>query len=188
MDAPWGRHDRPEPATDRLVDAANRLYLRNGFDHTTMAQVATEAGCSRATLYNYFPSKADLRTAIRNRAAIEIAAATADHVAAIDEPAERITEAIVFAVDRVRGNPELAMWFTAEDVGLTSMLAGESDVIEAIAATFIGGPDGDDDLAHLRARLVVRLILSLLAHPEPDPAEERRLVGQVVAPALAPTR
>lgn len=50
--------------TDRkrrqILDAAYRLFRDNGFEKTTMAQVATAAGGSKATVYNYFPSKEEL--------------------------------------------------------------------------------------------------------------------------------
>jgi AcrR family transcriptional regulator len=50
--------------TDRkrrqITDAAYRLFRSNGFEKTTMAQVAAAVGGSKATIYNYFSSKEDL--------------------------------------------------------------------------------------------------------------------------------
>jgi AcrR family transcriptional regulator len=41
----------------QIVEAAVRLWLRAGFDTTTMDAIAREAGLAKGTLYLYFPSK-----------------------------------------------------------------------------------------------------------------------------------
>lgn len=47
--------------TRRLIaDAAMRLFLRDGFENVGVRQIAAAAEVSLKTVYNYFPSKADL--------------------------------------------------------------------------------------------------------------------------------
>ncbi|HEX2134358.1 MAG TPA: TetR/AcrR family transcriptional regulator [Microvirga sp.] len=41
----------------RILDAAERCFVRAGFHRTTMQDVAAEAGMSPGNLYRYFPSK-----------------------------------------------------------------------------------------------------------------------------------
>jgi AcrR family transcriptional regulator len=41
----------------RIVEAAERAFVRNGFHAATMQHVAEEAGMSAGNLYRYFPSK-----------------------------------------------------------------------------------------------------------------------------------
>ncbi len=41
----------------KLVNAAADLFVINGFDKTSMKQVAREAGVGDATIYKYFPNK-----------------------------------------------------------------------------------------------------------------------------------
>lgn len=43
--------------TNVLIEAARVLFIRNGYDHTTMTDIAREAGKGRRTLYVHFPSK-----------------------------------------------------------------------------------------------------------------------------------
>lgn len=57
----------PEPATakgeetrQRIVDAALRLFERDGYTKTTMRAIAGEAGVSVGNAYYYFPSKEHL--------------------------------------------------------------------------------------------------------------------------------
>src|SRR5262245_55358190 len=44
----------------RILDSAQRTFLRDGFHATTMERVAEDAGVSKQTLYNYFADKQDL--------------------------------------------------------------------------------------------------------------------------------
>jgi len=43
-----------------LLDAARDVILRYGYRKTTLDDVASAAGVSRATLYNYFPNKQEM--------------------------------------------------------------------------------------------------------------------------------
>jgi AcrR family transcriptional regulator len=49
---------------NEMIKAAESLILTQGFEKTMMAQVAFGAGCSKATVYKYFPSKEDLYLAV----------------------------------------------------------------------------------------------------------------------------
>ncbi|MCH7345451.1 TetR/AcrR family transcriptional regulator [Pelomonas sp. CA6] len=56
------RTSKTQQARNRrqILDAAVRLMEAQGFEATTMKQVAREAGLGDATIYNYFPSKEKL--------------------------------------------------------------------------------------------------------------------------------
>jgi len=43
-----------------IADQAMKLFARRGFDAVTVAEVASAAGISEKTVYNYFPTKEDL--------------------------------------------------------------------------------------------------------------------------------
>ena len=43
-----------------IADKAMRLFVKRGFDHVTVAEVAAAAEVSEKTVYNYFPTKEDL--------------------------------------------------------------------------------------------------------------------------------
>ncbi|MFC7500779.1 helix-turn-helix domain-containing protein, partial [Nocardioides sp. GCM10030258] len=49
--------DRRAPAVERILDAAGGLFAERGVDVVAMSDIATAAGCSRATLYRYFPDR-----------------------------------------------------------------------------------------------------------------------------------
>jgi AcrR family transcriptional regulator len=77
-----GRRARAAETRRQVVEAANRLFVANGFSGTTIAAVARAAGVSAPTLYAAFSSKAELL-----RSAIDLALAGDDEpVAVADRP------------------------------------------------------------------------------------------------------
>src|SRR5438067_135513 len=48
----------------RLLDCAQQVFLRDGYQGTTMERVAEATGVSRQTLYNYFDDKEELFVAL----------------------------------------------------------------------------------------------------------------------------
>ena len=58
---PAGRRERKKQETrQRIVDGAVALFATRGYDATTMDDIAEAADVSRATVFNFFPRKADL--------------------------------------------------------------------------------------------------------------------------------
>ncbi|TXT67534.1 MAG: putative TetR family transcriptional regulator [Promethearchaeota archaeon] len=51
-----------------ILTAAEKLFLEQGYDDTTMKEIARKAEFSKGTLYNYFDSKKDLYLAIGTKA------------------------------------------------------------------------------------------------------------------------
>lgn len=59
----------------RILDAAERCFVRQGFHLTTMQHIAAEAGMSAGNLYRYFPSKDSLVEGLCERDRREMARA-----------------------------------------------------------------------------------------------------------------
>lgn len=59
--APATLWDRTRQLASReILDTALRLFTEQGYDETTIAQIAREAGVSQRTLFRYFGAKEDL--------------------------------------------------------------------------------------------------------------------------------
>ncbi len=52
------------PTSDRVLQAAFELFVRQGYHGTSMRQVAKAAGLTPASIYNHFASKADIFTQV----------------------------------------------------------------------------------------------------------------------------
>ena len=60
----YGAMARWEPgARERLVVAAVDLFAEQGYDATTVAQIAERAGVTKSTLFRYFPDKREILVA-----------------------------------------------------------------------------------------------------------------------------
>jgi AcrR family transcriptional regulator len=171
----WSEHRRSD-AAERILDAAAELFVERGVGAVGMGEVATAAGCSRATLYRYFADRAELHTAFVHREARRVGREVAAAVEGTDDPSALVTGAVLHAVRLVRETPALAAWFADGDAARTAALAQSSAVIEALGTTVVADPED--------ARWLVRVILSLLTVPGRDAADEQALVERYVAPRV----
>lgn len=53
---------------DAIIDVAEDFFKSQGFEQTMVDSIATEAGYTKATIYNYFESKDDMYIAVGSRA------------------------------------------------------------------------------------------------------------------------
>ncbi|MBS1604733.1 MAG: helix-turn-helix transcriptional regulator, partial [Bacteroidetes bacterium] len=51
---------RGQQVIDKIMDAANKLFYRDGYNITGINQLIDEAGVAKGSLYQHFDSKADL--------------------------------------------------------------------------------------------------------------------------------
>lgn len=59
---------RPAPTRrDELLDVAQRLFARHGYDNTSVDQITAELGVSKGAFYHYFDSREDLVEALACR-------------------------------------------------------------------------------------------------------------------------
>src|SRR5829696_7361042 len=67
--------DEPAPPErrTRILDAAERCFVRTGFHRATMQDIAAEAGMSAGNLYRYFPSKDAMVVGLAERDRAEVA-------------------------------------------------------------------------------------------------------------------
>lgn len=178
----WIGDDVAELASERILDAAEELYADRGLEGVGMDTVAKAAGCSRATVYRYFENREALHFAFAHREARRIVESVANRIEHIEDPLERGVEAVVGAIEEVRAKPSLLAWVGPGDSAMVSEVIRQSPLLETFTARFVGQQDDLPDLD--LARWVLRVIVSFLAVPGTDPAEERRLVARFLAPVL----
>ena len=183
----WLGARRTEVAADRILDAAEQLYTQKDQAAIGMNEIARAAGCSRATLYRYFENREALRTAYVHRETHRLGKAILREVDGVDDPRQRVIGSIVATLRLVRESPALASWFATTRPPIGGELAGQSEVITALAAAFVSslGP-AEPAVVERRARWVVRVITSLLLFPGRDEADERAMIEEFVVPIVVP--
>jgi AcrR family transcriptional regulator len=180
--AGWLDSERSGLAVDRILDAAGSVFEDRGVAGASMEDVARAAGCSRATVYRYFADRNALRLAFVHRETRRVGARVAAAIASVDDPAERVVEAVVRSVAEVRGVPALHAWFSSWNAEVTGEVVRASPVMRGLAAGLVGG---DDPEASYRAEWLVRTVVSLLLFPGVDEASERALLERFLGPVLA---
>ena len=179
-----GKHG--EVAIDRILDSAGELFARKPAASVGMHEIATAAGCSRATVYRYFENREALHTAYVHREAHAVHAMLIECLAGIDDPREKLVTGFLEALKLVRNSPALRSWFSSGDAPIGAEIAEQSDVIKAMSAAFIaslGG--GDPDSVDRQARWLVRILTSMLIFPGHDAEDEKAMVEEFLLPALS---
>jgi transcriptional regulator, TetR family len=66
-----GMRVKSEARRQAIVDVAKEAFSQQGFENTSMSEIASRVGGSKATLYNYFSSKAEIFAAVMESSATE---------------------------------------------------------------------------------------------------------------------
>lgn len=98
----------PLPSShERMLRAAAELFARQGFAHTSTAQVARQAGTSESQLIKHFGSKEGLLDAIFESAWRQLNVEVATLLAAAESPAAGIRTLMRFLLKRLDDQPAL---------------------------------------------------------------------------------
>ncbi|MFH5877392.1 TetR/AcrR family transcriptional regulator [Arthrobacter sp. NA-172] len=140
---------RWEPgARERLVVAAVDLFTEQGYDDTTVAQIAERAGVTKSTFFRYFPDKRELLVAGQETLSRLLAEGIAD--APVDASP---LEAVAAGLERVSG----AMGPMNRDLGprMKAAVAASAELQERDALKSVG--------------LAAAMTAALIARGVPDP-------------------
>ena len=80
------RAESQERTRERIVDAATRLFLRDGFKATSLEGIGEEAGFTRGAVYSNFESKTELGIAVIDELHAREERRLADDLAAAGDP------------------------------------------------------------------------------------------------------
>jgi len=103
------RSERSEETRRRIVEAAMRLFAQHGFDRTSTAIIAKEAGVSQGIIFHYFESKRKLFWTVVLEGAEEADSRkkAMEEIAQETDPVEKLRLFARSMVQRAEENPEL---------------------------------------------------------------------------------
>ncbi|MBF4161167.1 TetR/AcrR family transcriptional regulator [Nocardioides acrostichi] len=163
-----GRRPRGRPGHDRAAVLRRAIALFNvqGYDATSVSDLAADLGVTKSAVYHHFASKEDILAAALDEALTELDALVAAAQAASDRSArERLEETVVAAVGilvehraavtlllRVRGNSAVEQ----------AALARRRHIDAALAALVVEAVDEGDVRADVPAEVISRLVFGMV--------------------------
>jgi TetR/AcrR family transcriptional regulator len=107
-----------EPATssarDQILDAAEALFARKGFDPTTIKEIGTAAGQNPALLYYYFGNKEELYRAVLRRIVDGLIARGSAGLESARTPTDAIRALVTTQVEFLLSHPSAPKLFVRE--------------------------------------------------------------------------
>jgi AcrR family transcriptional regulator len=163
--------DYLEARRQHLLDAASKCFARNGFQDTTIKDIAAEAGVSYGIVYHYFQSKEEIieASAARGLEARARRFALAEEHAA-DGVGEVLNTLLRLSLERWRSpgsttSIRLRLKVLAEGLSNTRIRrtfeAGWADLMQRLLAIVRRGQASGEISSGIDPESIVRLILSL---------------------------
>ena len=119
----------PGDAVDRraqMIEAAAAVLARQGYDSTSMKEIAAEAGVSSGLLHYYFGTKEELLAAIVRYLHDMLLREWHDTVEGVEDPLDRIARGLQQAAEKYRTRPEFfQLLFDLYVVGLKNPVIHE---------------------------------------------------------------
>ena len=177
-------------ARERLLEVGAVCVARDGIAGTGIAHVALEAGVSRPTVYRYFKDREELIRSVLLQAGLRLANEVQEHIRAVPGPGEKIVAATVFTLRAIQDNAVLRqVWKPTlfDATVLQGFTQPASITFTRVAlAEIIDATGWDEDEAAESMEFMLRMILSLLATPEPRRTDEelRQFLRRRLVPAL----
>lgn len=144
-----------------ILKAARSKFALTGINDARMDEIADAAGVSRATLYNYFPSRSDIVTALVERMSDDFVALILRHAQGPGPTAARIVDTFAESARILESEADVARLL----VGISWQSRGSDDGnqgIERLIGAFVqllGGEAGAEDV---RKDADVRLMAEML--------------------------
>lgn len=160
---------RPTVADKReaILRAAIRVFARNGYFNSKVADVARVAGVADGTVYLYFKSKEDILHSIFDRTVNEAIAEGRQQIAEIADPREKLRRIAHLHLERLGADRDLAIVFQVELRGSTKFMeefsaAGLAEYLRLIRETFEEGQRAGLFRPELNAKVVAKLLFGAL--------------------------
>ncbi len=147
----------------QILDGAALIFARDGYEGASMSRIASEAGVSKGTLYNYFSNKAELFAAYVHRECSRSIAMIFDDLNPDAPPAEALMHI---------GSTMFRMLLSETGLTMYRMVVAEAEKFPELAESFYGsGPA--KALAHVSAYLQRAAGEGQLQVADPDFAAEQ---------------
>ena len=150
-----------------ILRAATRVFARNGYFNSKVADIARAADVADGTVYLYFKSKEEILHSIFDRSMEEAIAAGREQLEQITDPREKLRRIAHLHLERLGADRDLAVVFQVELRGSTKFMeefsaAGFAEYLNLIRSTFEEGQQAGVFRAELNAKVVAKILFGAL--------------------------
>lgn len=169
---------------DSLLTAATRAFARNGFEATSLDEIAQEAGISKVLLYRHFDSKADLYRAVLERSLKRLAGTVGEA-----EFTPESLDALLFAAAQDPDGFRLLFHHAAREpefrADIDRLRAGSVAIAHRQLRRLIPERAWATWASQLAPTVAVDAVIAWLDAGQPDPESAAERVGRILAAVVS---
>src|SRR5687767_9346069 len=160
------RHNVPDKR-EAILRAATRVFARNGYFNSKVADIAAAAGVADGTVYLYFKSKEEILHSIFDRSVDQAVADARKQLENIDDPREKLRRIAWLHLERLGADRDLAVVFQVELRGSTKFMeefsaAGFAEYLGLIRVTFEEGQAAGVFRPELNSKVMAKILFGAL--------------------------
>src|SRR5258708_2936306 len=152
---------------ESILRAATRVFARNGYLNSKVADIARAAGVADGTVYLYFKSKEEILHSIFDQNMAEALAADRKLIGKLRDPREKLRRIAALHLERLGADRDLAVVFQVELRGSTKFMeefsaAGFAEYLGLLRAIFEEGQRTGVFRKELNARVAAKIFFGAL--------------------------
>ena len=152
---------------ESILRAATRVFARNGYFNSKVADIARAAGVADGTVYLYFKSKEEILHSIFDQNMAEAIAADRKLIDKLRDPREKLRRIATLHLERLGADRDLAVVFQVELRGSTKFMeefsaAGFAEYLGLLRAIFEEGKRTGAFRKELNAKVAAKIFFGAL--------------------------
>jgi len=152
---------------ESILRAATRVFARNGYFNSKVADIARAAEVADGTVYLYFKSKEEILHSIFDQNMAEAIASGRVLIEKLQDPGEKLRRIAMLHLERLGADPDLAVVFQVELRGSTKFMqefsaAGFAEYLGLLRQTFEEGQRSGVFRKDLNAKIVSKVLFGAL--------------------------
>ena len=152
---------------ESILRAATRVFARNGYFNSKVADIARAAGVADGTVYLYFKSKEEILHSIFDQNMAEALAADRKLIDQLRDPREKLRRIATLHLERLGADRDLAVVFQVELRGSTKFMeefsaAAFAEYLGLLRAIFEEGQRAGVFRKELKAKVAAKIFFGAL--------------------------
>ena len=152
---------------ESILRAATRVFARNGYFNSKVADIAGAAGVADGTVYLYFKSKEEILHSVFDRSMEEAIADGRKRLAGVTDPREKLRRIAQLHLERLGADRDLAVVFQVELRGSTKFMeefsaAGFAEYLGLIRSAIEEGQQQGVFRSELNAKVAAKILFGAL--------------------------